>query len=100
MAGRKRFADAAQPVDSLHRNDAMTNLMRWISQSMFHLAAERGGRESVDHVDGTRLADTDFWASSSMRLDDTPLDDFCETLPAFSLGSVPVPAHRKLDRAA
>ena len=78
----------------------MTNLIRWISQSMFHLAAERGergGRESVDHVDGTRLADTDFWASSSMRLDDTPLDDFCETLPAFSLGSVPPPAHRKLD---
>jgi hypothetical protein len=34
-----------------------------------------------------------------MRFDDAPLDDFCETLPSFSLG----PAARsrgELDRAA
>jgi len=78
----------------------MTNLMRWISQSMFHVAAEPAERQSVDHVDGTRLADTGFWASASMRLDDTPLDDFCETLPAFSLGSMSTHARRKLDRTA
>ena len=78
----------------------MTNLIRWISQSMFHPAAERAGRESVDHVDGARLADTDFWASSSMRLDNTPLDDFCETLPAFSLGALTAPSNRRLDRTA
>jgi hypothetical protein len=78
----------------------MTNLMRWISRSMFHVAAERAARQSVDHVDAAHLADTDFWASTAMRFDDTPLDDFCETLPTFSLGSVPTQAHTGFDRAA
>lgn len=76
----------------------MTNWMRWISQSMLLVVGEPAARPTVDHVDGTRLAETDFWASASMRFDDTPLDDFCETLPAFSLG----PAARlrgELDRA-
>jgi hypothetical protein len=82
------------------RNDAMTNLMRWISQSMFHVAAEPPAPQSVDHVDATRLAETEFWASASMRFDDTPLDDFCETLPSFSLGSAPTQLHARLDRAA
>ena len=78
----------------------MTNLMRWISQSMFHVVGEPAPRQSVDHVDGARLAETDFWASASMRFDDTPLDDFCETLPTFSLGSTPRQPHAKVDRAA
>jgi hypothetical protein len=78
----------------------MTNLMRWISQSMLHLSAEPAALQSVDHVDGTRLAATDFWASASMRFDDTPLDDFCETLPTFSLGSARMPRSGKVDRAA
>jgi hypothetical protein len=99
MAMSARIADAVRPVELLHRNDAMTNLMRWISQSMFHVVGEPAARQSVDHVDGTRLADTDFWASASMRFDATPLDDFCETLPAFSLGASPL-SHGKLDRAA
>ena len=77
----------------------MTNLIRWISQSMFFAAGEPAARPSVDHVDGARLADTDFWASASMRFDDTPLDDFCETLPAFSLGSA-ARSREELDRAA
>jgi hypothetical protein len=81
------------------RNDAMTNLIRWISQSMFFAAGEPAARPSVDHVDGARLGETDFWASASMRFDDTPLDDFCETLPSFSLGSAGR-SRGELDRAA
>lgn len=67
----------------------MTNLMRWISQSMFHVAGEPAARESLDHVDGANLPAAGFWASASMRFDDTPLEDFCETLPTFSLGTPP-----------
>ena len=78
----------------------MTNLIRWISQSMSHVVGNPSARESIDRVDGARLAATDFWASASMRLDDTPLDDFRETLPAFSLASVPPQLHGKLDRHA
>ena len=77
----------------------MTNLMRWISRSVLHVVGERT-RPSVDHVDGAHLADTDFWASASMRFDDTPLDNFRETLPAFPLGSTPPRPRRKFDRAA
>ena len=79
---------------------AMTNLMRWISRSMFRVVGEAAARPSVDHVDGTHLADTDFWASASMRFDDTPLDNFCATLPRFPLGSAPLRKPGKLDRAA
>lgn len=78
----------------------MTKLMRWISRSMFHVVGDPSARQSVDHVDGTRLAATDFWASASMRFDDTPLDDFRETLPAFSLASTPPQLHGKLGRRA
>jgi hypothetical protein len=77
----------------------MTNWMRWISQSMFFVVGEPAARPTVDHVDGARLAETDFWASASMRFDDTPLDDFCETLPAFSLGSA-ARLRGEFDRAA
>jgi hypothetical protein len=77
----------------------MTKLMRWISRSMFHVGADPSARPSVDRVDGARLAETDFWASASMRFDDTPLDDFCRTLPTFSLGSTPA-RHGKHDRRA
>jgi len=77
----------------------MTNLIRWISQSVFHATGEAVARPSVDHVDGARLPETHFWASASMRFDDTPLDDFCETLPAFSLG-LPAQERAEFDRAA
>ena len=65
---------------------------------MFHVVGEPAAQQSVDHVDGARLAATDFWASASMRFDDTPLDDFRETLPAFSLAPPPRQLHRRLDR--
>ncbi len=78
----------------------MTKLMRWINRSMFHVVADPSARQSVDHVDGARLAATDFWASASMRFDDTPLDHFRETLPAFSLASTPPRLHGMPDRRA
>ena len=69
----------------------MTKLLRWISQSVFRIAVEPGAPESIDHVDGAGLADNYFWASASMRLDETALAGFCETLPARYDGSAKEP---------
>ena len=84
---------------ALSRETLSMNLMRWISRSMSRVVGEARLRPSVHHVDGTHLADTDFWASASMRFDDTPLDNFCATLPRFPLGSAPLRQAGKLDHA-
>jgi len=55
---------------------------------------------SFEHVDGSRMAANEFHLSDSMRLDDTHLPDFTETLPAYSRQSVPlVPPSPRLPAA-
>jgi hypothetical protein len=64
----------------------MTNLMRWISRSVFHAHGHEDDAPapaSFERVDASGLAATDFRASDAMRLNGVSLDDFCETTPAF-----------------
>lgn len=66
----------------------MTNLMRWISRSVFHAqAAAESLPPLFEHIDATGLGATDFRASAAMRLDPMELEDFCETLPAYVRGN-------------
>ena len=66
--------------------EIMTNLMRWISRSVFRAAARaKSAHEgSFEYVDAARLGATDFRASATMRFEGAEFDDFCETLPSFT----------------
>ncbi|HEU5294678.1 MAG TPA: hypothetical protein VFU71_07805 [Burkholderiaceae bacterium] len=49
------------------------------------------GYTSFEHVDGSLLAADEFHLSDSMRLDEVPIVDFSETLPAYSRLARPTP---------
>jgi len=49
------------------------------------------GYTSFEHVDGSLLAADEFHLSDSMRLDEIPIADFSETLPAYSHLARPAP---------
>ena len=69
----------------------MTNLMRWISRSVFRTPAhdEPAAMGSFEYIDAATLGAADFRASATMRLDGPTLLDFSETLPAIAPPAVP-----------
>ncbi|WP_372525802.1 hypothetical protein, partial [Piscinibacter sp.] len=58
--------------------------------------AEPDGYSAFEHIDGGFLGTTDFRLSSSMRIDDAPLRDFAETMPACTYGPAPVRSPKQL----
>ncbi|HJV94794.1 MAG TPA: hypothetical protein VJ608_02105 [Albitalea sp.] len=72
----------------------MRKVLQWFALSIQRLrsatqpVAEPDGYSSFDHIDGGSLGTNDFRLSLSMRIDNAPLRDFAETLPACTYGPV------------
>ena len=82
----------------------MSKVLQWFARSILRFrsakrpaAEEPDGYSTFDHIDGGSLGAKDFRLSLSMRIDDAPLRDFAETLPACTYGpavELPSEEHR------
>jgi len=79
----------------MYQERAMARRTGWFARVLGLDAADPAfadpGYTSFEHVDGSRLAVDEFHLSDSMRLDEVPIADFHETLPACSYFSRPAP---------